>query len=244
MPTPDLPPSPVRRPAGIWFYAAVLVCLGGVILAYSVLLLPTVGMHVRMWLPLLYILVMAVAGSLCAALGAGLWSRVRLAWTVCVCLSGGGGLYAFGLSAARLWEQVAAGIPPTQHGIPWRTTLVLALVCSYLYHNKDVRAFFGVPVSLPRSGRLRLAAGGVGGVLVALGVHGLLLVTMQLFPGGDPLAGAQPIPGEAHPLPPDEVTSPSGGASSMPVSPGSPNGTGRSSTPVPESIPNRVGDGE
>lgn len=182
--------SKPARPAGIWFYAAVLLGLGGVILAYAVLLLPTVGMHARMWFPLLYIVVTGVIGSLCAALGAGLWSRVDLAWKGAVCLSGGGGLYALGLCVLRLGEQVASGIPLTQYGIPWRTTLVLALVFSYLYGNRNVRAFFAIPTPLPRSGRLRLAAGGFLGLLAAAGLHGLLLVTLSLFPGGDPLAGA------------------------------------------------------
>lgn len=190
--TPDTPHA--KRPIGIWFYAAALLSLGGAMLAFAALLLPTVGLHAKMWLPMLYLLVVVLVGTGFAALGAGLWMRLRVAWTLAVCGFGGGSVYLAALCVRRLATQIASDAPLTQYGIPWRTTIVFVLIASYLFCNKDVRAFFGIGEALPQAERLRLGVGAGLGMLVVLGLHGLLLVTMLLFPEGHPVAAEFRLP--------------------------------------------------
>lgn len=211
-PCPPEPPHP-KRPIGIWFYAAVLLCLGGAMVAFAALLLPTIGFHAKMWLPMLYLTAVVLVGTMSAALGAGLWMRLRIAWTAAVCLFGGGSLYLAALCTLRLGWQIVSGEPLTQYGIPWRTTVMVGLVFSYLLFNRDVRTFFEMEHPLPRRERLRLGIGGAVGLLLALGLHGLLLVTLLLFPGGRPVTNDSPLPPsptseDAPPVPanPDRTT--------------------------------------
>lgn len=192
-PSSSLGQAHAKRPIGIWFYAIALLCLGGVLLAFAALLLPTIGLHAKMWMPILYLGAIVATGTMSAALGAGLWMRLRMAWTAAACIFGGGGLYLAALCTFRLGLQIASGEPLTQYGIPWRTTIMMGLVFSYVLFNRDVRAFFGVQHPLRGRERLRLGVGVGLGVLAVLGLHGLLLVTMLLFPDGRPLAHNKPL---------------------------------------------------